>query len=84
MFQKQNKLIRIKDIHRFFKKPPLGLTIGNIGASQVVLVVKNRSDNVGDLRDVGLIPGLGRSLGEENGDPLQYSFLENPMDKGTW
>ena len=50
----------------------------------MVLVVKNRSDNVGDLRDVGLIPGLGRSLGEENGDPLQYSFLENPMDKGAW
>ena len=37
------------------------------GASQVALVVKNRSENVGDLRDMGLIPGLGRSLGEENG-----------------
>ena len=32
----------------------------------------------------GLIPGLGRSTGEENGNPLQYSCLENPMDGGTW
>ena len=46
--------------------------------------VKNRPANVGDLRDMGLIPGLGRSLGEGNGDPLQYSCLENPMDKGAW
>ena len=37
--------------------------------------------NVGDL---GLIPGLGRSPGEGNGSPLQYSFLENPMDGGAW
>ena len=37
--------------------------------------------NVGDL---GLIPGLGRSLGEENGNPLQYYCLENPMDRGAW
>ena len=34
--------------------------------------------------DLGLIPGLGRSPGEENGNPLQYSCLENPMDKGAW
>ena len=37
--------------------------------------------NVGDL---GLIPGLGRSLGEGNGNPLQYFCLENPMDRGAW
>ena len=37
--------------------------------------------NVGDL---GLIPGLGRSLGEGNGNPLQYYCLENPMDRGAW
>ena len=37
--------------------------------------------NVGDL---GLIPGLGRSLAEENGNPFQYSCLENPMDRGAW
>ena len=37
-----------------------------------------------DLRDVGSIPGLGRSPGEGNGNPLQYSCLDNPMDRGTW
>ena len=38
----------------------------------------------GDLRDVGLIPGWGRSPGEGGGNPLQYSCLENPMDRGAW
>ena len=42
---------------------------------------KTSAYNVGDL---GLIPGLGRSPGEGNGNPLQYSFLEDPMDGGTW
>ena len=50
----------------------------------MVLVVKNLPDNAGDVRDVGLIPGLGRSLGEGHGSPLQYSCLENPMDRGAW
>ena len=49
-----------------------------MGSSQVALVVKNLSANAEDIRDMGLIPGLGRSLGGENGNPLQYSFLENP------
>ena len=49
-------------------------------ASQVVLVVKSPFANAGDLRDVGSIPGLGRSPGEGNGYPLQYSCLGNPMD----
>ena len=44
-------------------------------------VVKNLPVNVGDA---GLIPGLGRSPGEGNGNPLQYSCLGNPMDRGTW
>ena len=49
------------------------------GASQVVpSQVKNLPAKAGDIRDVGLIPGLGRSPGEVNGNPLQYSFLENP------
>ena len=47
-------------------------------------MVKNLSTNVGDLRDTGSIPGLGRSPGEGNGDPLQYSCLENHMDRGAW
>ena len=53
-------------------------------ASQVVLVVKNLSANAGDLRDLGLVPGSGRSLGGGHGNPLQYSCLENPRDGGTW
>ena len=54
------------------------------GASQVALVVKNPPASARDLRDTGLIPGLGRSPGGGHGNPLQYSFLENPMDKGAW
>ena len=38
----------------------------------------------GDTGDVGLIPGSGRSPGEGNGNPLQCSYLENPMDRGDW
>ena len=53
-------------------------------ASQVAPVVKNPSVNAGDIRDVGSIPVLGRSPGEGNGNPLQYSCLENSMDKGAW
>ena len=50
------------------------------GASQVVLVIKNQSANAGDLRDMGSIPSLRRSLGEGHGNPLQCSCLENPRD----
>ena len=45
---------------------------------------KNLPANAGDVRDVCLIPGSGRSLGEGHDDPLQYSCLENPMARGTW
>ena len=55
-----------------------------MGPSQVALVVKNMLANAGDIRDAGSIPGLGRSPGERHGNPLQYSCLENPMDKGAW
>ena len=47
-------------------------------------VVKNLPANAGDARDLGWIPGMGRSLGEGNGKPLQYSCLENPTDRGSW
>ena len=50
----------------------------------VALVVKNRPASTGGIRDAGSIPGWGRSSGEGNGNPLQYSCLENPMDRGTW
>ena len=52
-------------------------------ASQVALVAKNLPASVGDIKDTGLIPGLGRSPGEGNGNPLQYSCLENSMDRGA-
>ena len=46
--------------------------------------IKNPLANAGDTRDVGSILGSGRSSGEENGNPLQYSCLGNPMDRGAW
>ena len=52
--------------------------------SQVVLVVKNPPANEGDLRDTGSIPGSQRSPGGGHENPLQYSFLENLMDRGAW
>ena len=52
--------------------------------SQVAPVVKNLSANAGDFRHVSSIPGWGRCPGEGNGNPLQYSRLENPMDRGAW
>ena len=47
-------------------------------------MVKNPSANTGDIRNVGSIPGLGRSPGVGNGNPLQDSCLENPIDRGAW
>ena len=47
-------------------------------------MVKNSLANAGDARDVGLIPGLGRSPGEGNGNPLQHSCVEKSMDRGAW
>ena len=57
---------------------------GLTGASQVKLVVKNPPTNAGDTRDTGSIPELGRSYGQRNHNPLQYSCLENPMERGAW
>ena len=53
---------------------------GSLGGA----VVKNLPANAGDIGDSGLIPGLGRSPREGNGNPLQYSCLENSMDRGVW
>ena len=59
-------------------------------AFQVVLVVKKKKKkknppaNAGDVRDAGLISGSGRSLGRRHGNPLLYSCLKNPMDRGAW
>jgi len=53
-------------------------------APQVALVIKNPPANAGDAKDSGSVPGSGRSPGEINGNPPQYSCLENPMDRGAW
>ena len=50
----------------------------------MVPVVKNLLANAGDIREVGSIPRLGRSPGGGYGNPLQYSCLENTMDRGAW
>ena len=47
-------------------------------------MVKNPPANAGDIRDVDLIPGLGRSPGGGHGNPLRYSCVEHPMDRGAW
>ena len=47
-------------------------------------MVKNLPANAGDIRAVGLIPGSGRFPGGRHGNPLQYSCLENPMERGAW
>ena len=53
-------------------------------ASQGPLEVKNSPSNAGDIRDAGSIPGSGRSPGGGHGNPLQYSCLEHPKDRGAW
>ena len=50
----------------------------------MALAVKNLPANAGDINNMRSIPGLGRPSGEGNGNPLQYSCLENSMDRGTW
>ena len=56
----------------------------SVETSQVMLVVKNQPANAGDIRDVGSIPGLGRSPEGGHDNRFQYSCLENPMDRGDW
>ena len=53
-------------------------------ASQIVLRVKNPPANAGDVKDTGSVPGSGRFPRGGHGNPLQYSFLENPMNRGAW
>ena len=59
-------------------------TLVNIRASQVALVVKNPPAKAGDSGHMGSIPVSGRSSGGGHGNPLQYSCLENPVDRGVW
>ena len=67
------------------KLGPIATYPSMLWASQVMQLVKNLPASTGDARDLGLIPGLGRSPGGGNGNPLQYSSPGNPMDRGrTW
>ena len=65
-------------------KLKIALNYINAWAPHMVLVVKNPPASAGNVRDVGSVPGLGRSLGGEHGNPLQYSCVENPMDRRAW
>ena len=56
----------------------------DLRASRVALVVKNPPGTAGDIKDKGSIPELGSSPGGGHDNPLQYSCLENPMDRGAW
>ena len=58
--------------------------LGGAQPPQVALVIKSLSANAGDVGGVGSTPRSGRSPGEGNGKPLQYSCLENSMDRGVW
>ena len=60
------------------------LSINTIWASQLALVVKNLLASARDIRDTGSIPGSGRFPGGGHDNPLKYSCLENPMDRGAW
>ena len=70
----------------FFSSSQLApiLVAPKIGTSLMALVVKNPPANAGDIKDLGSIPGSGRSPGGRNGNPLEYSCLENTMDRGAW
>ena len=62
----------------------LGILMGEMGASQVAIMVKNLPVNAGDIRDTGSIPELGRCPGRGHGNPLPYPCLENPMNRRAW
>ena len=69
---------------KFISFPRVMFRYVSFVASQMALVVKTLPTDAGDGRDIGSIPGMGRSLGRGHGNPLQYSCLENHMDRGAW
>ena len=72
----------VNSMHR--EVQPTGLPRVRLYCVTEYTVVKNPPANAGDIRDIGSVPGWGRSSGGRNGNPLQYSCLENPMDRGAW
>ena len=71
-------MLRLKGRNYFWK------LVWSRRASQVMLVVKSPPSNAGDIRDKGSIPGSGNAPRGGHGNPLQYSWLENPMDRRAW
>ena len=78
-----NYCSHFKTIWSFLEKIKIELPYNPV-ACQVALVVKNPPATSGDIRDMGSIPESGRSPGERNGNPIQYSCLEYPTDRGAW
>ena len=62
----------------------IGIEYGGCQASRLALPVKKLPANAEDIGDAGFVPGLGRSSGVGNGNPLQYSYLGNPIDREAW
>ena len=83
LFIEETIVFPLSILDTFFKRS-ISFYVWAPWASQVALVVKNPTANTGDVRDMGLIPALGRSPGGGHDNPLQYSCLENPMDRGAW
>ena len=75
--------IILNNLKQYFSSTFLMLDI-MLGSSQVSQVVKNPPTNAGNIRDVRLIPGSGRSPRGGQGNPFPHSCLENPMDRGAW
>ena len=80
------KVEAITDVLLSAQPAPLPISgwYSSSGTFQVALVLKNPLFNAEDIRDMGSIPGSGRSPGGGHDNPLQYSCLENPMDRGAW
>ena len=75
-------LIMIPRSKLFMSDINLVVNYQQLWVSHLALLAKNLLANAGNIREVGSVPGLGRSSGEGNGNPPQYSCLGNPMDKG--
>ena len=80
--KRKEKLKKKRNIHTHNTNCELAYTHMDVRNSQVAMVVKNPPASAGDLRDTGPIPGWVRSPGRRHGNPLQYSCLENHMDRG--
>ena len=71
-------------VHGILQARILEWAVVSFSFGQVALVINHLPANAGDVKDLGSILGWGRSPGEENGNPLQYSCLKNPMDREAY